>query len=475
MLSEPAMPGLAREYRALIRLSWPAALTQIGLMLASVVDTLMLARVNVDALAAGALGNMWQWSLLSIGVGAVMGIDPLISQAHGRNDGRGAALALQRGLVIALLISIPLLVCQSLTGAGLRLLGQPAHLADLAEDYNLWKLPTIPCFLVYTALRQYLQSRGLMAPATVAAYAAALFNAIADWAFAFGHLGAPALGLRGIAIAGALTAFVLVLALWVTIRVLGLDTGASRAWDSESFSLAGLLQTLRIGLPVGAQMSLEAWAFTLASFMAGWISVEALGSHQIVLNMAALSFMLPFGISMGAATRVGNLIGEGDVLGMRRAVRAALTLGGGLMVFAATAFTLLRHELPLLYTDNSTLAELGARILPIAAAFQLADATQVIAGGILRGMGRPYIAALINLLGYYALALPLAYTLGFPLGLGLFGIWLALAVGLLAVALALLTAVRRCIRLPLAELQVRVGAGGGFATASETALRADPS
>lgn len=451
-----AASAWAPEIRTLVRLSWPATVTQIGIMLTGVVDTLMLARVGVDALAASALASMYQWGVLSIGVGAVLGIDPLISQAHGRGDGPGTALALQRGLVVAALASVPVCAAMLLTGAGLRLLGQPPEVAALAQGYNLLKLPTVPCFLVFTALRQFLQGRGMLAAGTWAIYVASVINALLGYALIFGHFGSPALGLRGAAIADTLTSLAQVVGLWTLLRVLRLDQGAKRAWDRESFSRDGILQTLRYGAPVGLQMSLEAWAFTLAAFMAGWISVQAIGGHQIVLNMAALSYMLPLGVSMGAATRVGNLIGEGDAEGLRHAVRSALVFGASVMVFAAAAFTFLRHELPRLYTEDPALLALAAQILPIAGAFQLADGTQGVAGGVLRGMGRPQIAALINLLGYYAVALPLAYALGFRMQLGLIGIWIALAVGLLAVAFAMLVWIRQTLHTPVAELQVRV-------------------
>src|SRR5688572_14452176 len=108
-------PADESEYRVLWRLSWPAVVMQVGLMLTGVIDTLMVARIDVNALAASTLANMWQWSFMSLGLGAVMGIDALISQAHGRDDERAMALALQRGIVIALLVSLPLCVCQALT------------------------------------------------------------------------------------------------------------------------------------------------------------------------------------------------------------------------------------------------------------------------------------------------------------------------------------------------------------------------
>ena len=144
---------------------------------------------------------------------------------------------------------------------------------------------------------------------------------------------------------------------------------------------------------------------------------------------------------------------------MRRAVRAALLLGAGVMVFSALLFSALRFQLPRLFTEDAAVVLFSAQILPIAAAFQLSDGTQVVSGGVLRGMGRPNAAAAVNLVGYYALALPLAYVLGFRQGLGLVGVWIALALGLTTVALALLIWVRRTARRPLEELVVVVDSG----------------
>jgi MATE family multidrug resistance protein len=246
----------------------------------------------------------------------------------------------------------------------------------------------------------------------------------------------------------------LLLGMWLSMRALNLYEGAERRWDRESFSLAGLMAVLRIGIPVGLQLWLEAFAFSCASFMVGWLGVEAVGAHQIALNLASLTFMVPLGISMGASARIGNLIGAGDADGMRYSVRVALACGAGVMTVSALTFTVLRHELPRLYTDQMALIALAAQIIPLAGAFQLSDGTQVVAGGALRGMGRPHAAAVVTLLGYYALALPLGYALAFRLELGLRGIWIGLTAGLLVVSGALLFWVRRTARRPLAELSV---------------------
>jgi MATE family multidrug resistance protein len=453
-----AVVSLRREVKQVARLAAPVVLVQVGLVMIGVVDTLMLSRVGVTELAASALGNAWQWPFLWLGLGVVMGIDPMISQAHGRGDGPGTALALQRGIVLALIVSVPVMLATFWSESGLLALGQDPTVAALAGHYNRYKLPTVPCYLIYSALRQYLQGRGLMAPATWVMWIGNLVHALLNWALIFGHLGSPALGVRGAAIASSISTALLVALLVGSVLALRLHAGAWRSWDQASFSPRGLLWTARLGVPVGIQISLESTAFALSTTMAGWLGREALAAHQVVLNMASLAFMLPLGISQAASVRVGNLIGAGDEEGMRRAVKVSLALGALVMTFSAVAFSALRFELPALYTDDLRVLALAAQILPLAAAFQLFDGTQVVAGGVLRGMGRPDAAAVVNLVGYYGMTLPFAYGLGFVWGYGLTGIWTALATGLTLVCSAMLVWVRRTAGRPLAALRVQLEA-----------------
>jgi MATE family multidrug resistance protein len=423
-------------------------------MMTNIVDTMMVGHLGVTELAASALGNMWQWTFMSFGFGLVMGIDPLVSQAHGRGDGNGVALAYQRGIVLAVLVSIPIVLAMVFTREGLILLGQDAHTAALAGEYNLWKLPTVPCFLLYTALKQYLQGRTMMAPATWVMWLGNVAHVIVNYLLIFGNFGAPKLGLVGAAIANSTTTFLLALGLVVWVRGFRLYEGATRPWDEQSFAPRALLRVARLGLPVGGQVWLEANAFSIAALMAGWLGTVAVAGHQVALSLAALAFMVPIGISQGAATRVGNLVGAGDGTGMRHAVRASLALGIGAMTISAVAFVVFRSALPKLFTPDAAVIALSATILPVAAAFQLSDGAQGVAGGVLRGLGRPDATAVVHLFGFYAVALPAAYVFGIRGGAGLFGVWVALAAGLTVVAALLLYWVARTVRRPLSELRV---------------------
>jgi MATE family multidrug resistance protein len=453
----PAMSSasFSSELRTVLRLSAPVVLTQLGLMMTNIIDSLMVGHIGVTELAASALGNLWQWTFMSFGFGLVMGIDPLVSQAHGRGDGNGVALAYQRGVVLALLASIPICLAGVFTREGLLFLGQDPHTAELAREYNLWKLPTVPCFLLYTVQKQYLQGRTIMAPATWVIWLGNIAHVVANYALVFGHFGSPALGLKGAAIAGSTTTILLAVGLFAWTRGFGLFRGADRAWDRESVSPRALLGVTRLGFPVGIQVCLESTAFSGAAVMAGWMGTTAVASHQVTLMLAALAFMVPYGFSQGGATRVGNLVGAGDHAGMRRAATAAVVAGVAAMAVSAVIFVVLRSELPRLFTSDQAVIALAASILPIAAAFQLSDGAQGVAGGILRGLGKPDAAAYVNLVGYYALALPAAYFFGVKGGYGLPGVWIALAGGLTIVAASLLVWVARTVRRPIEELTVQ--------------------
>ncbi len=455
-MSEPVQTARTRktEFRTLLGLSLPVATAQLGFMMMGVIDTMMVARIGVIELAAVAIATSWSWSSSSLFQGFVHGMDPLVSQAHGAGDGEAAALALQRGLVIAVLSSIPLMMLWMSTEPLLLMLGQDAEVSRLAGSYMIARLPSALGFNVFIALRQYLAGRTIMRPAMWVMLIANVANVALNWALIFGHLGAPKLGLVGAGLATGLTNLLLPIGLWLWIRHFRLHEGAWRPWDRASFDPGGLGRYLRLGIPIGLQLSLEANAFTAAMIMIGWIGVVELAAHQVVINMASLTFMLPLGIAIAASVRAGNLIGARDSQRLLLSCRTAFAMGGGVMAIAALIFIVFRESLPLLYTEDLAVVSLAALLLPIAGAFQIFDGLQVVGGGLMRGMGRPKAGAVVNLIGFYVIGLPLAWLLAFPAKLGVVGIWWGLAAGLGVVAILLGIWVMRTANRPLAELIV---------------------
>lgn len=428
------MQTIRAETRRLAALALPVAATQVGTMLLGVVDTLMLGRVSTDALAAAAIANVWIFGTTQFAIGVLYGLDPIVTHAHGARDGLVAGLAIQRGLVLAALLAVPLAALWLATEWFLRATAQDPALARLAQQYTWVQIPSLPFFLAYHALRQYLQGREIVRPALWVMVVANAVNLVANWALIFGHLGLPALGLVGAGIATSLTRVACfgLLAAWIALLELHRD--AWLPWSRAAASWRGLREILAFGVPVGVQTSLEVWAFSGAALLAGLIDSTALAAHTIVLNLAALSFMMPLGISLAAVTRVGNLLGARRPAEAQRAAWVALALGALVMAGSAAIFVAFRHALPRLYTPDPAVVALGAAILPIAAAFQVFDGVQVVGCGVLRGMGRTRPAAIFNAVSYWALGLPLGAWLALERGWGLAGIWWGLCFGLASVA-----------------------------------------
>lgn len=436
------MPTPRDELSRLLRLSWPIMGAQIGNMLMGVVDTLFVGRVGVDALAAASLGNAYLYGILLIGQGLVLGMDPVVTQAHGAGDSRATALALQRGLIVSALVTALVSLALVFTEPLLVFLGQDGALARAAGRYLAVQIPTIGAFFAYLALRSYLQGMGIVRPALFVMIAANVLNVLFNWVFVFGNLGAPALGLVGSGLATAISRVVLILGLAGLVWSAGLHRDAWTPWSRAAIDRGELGRMLRLGIPIALQMGLEVWAFSAATLLAGQLGASAVAAHTIALNLASFSFMMPLGVAQGACTRVGNFFGARRYADADRAAWIAMAVGAVVMACWAALFVTLRGALPRLYTADATVIALAAMILPIAGAFQIFDGLQVVAAGVLRGMGNTRPAAVLNFAGYWVVALPLASVLVLRAGAGLEAIWWSLCLGLLLVAGGLVVFVR---------------------------------
>ncbi len=436
------MSPLRAESRTLARLAFPVVVANLGTMLMGAIDTAMVGRVGVDALAAVSIGNVWVHGTFLFIQGVLFGLDPIVAQAHGAGDGRRCGLALQRGLVLAGWLSLLLGGLWLLAGPFLTLAEQEPALVDAAHRYVLVQIPSVPFILLFVAMRQYLQGREIMRPAMWVVLAANLFNALANWALIFGHLGFPALGVVGAGLATALTRVILFGLLLAMIRGFDLHAGAWQPWSRAAASWQGLRKVLAYGVPIAATVGFEIWAFGASTLLSGWIDPVAVAAHTVTLNLAALAFMFPLGISQGAATRVGNLLGASQHAAAQRAAWVAVGMGASVMAGFAALFVLLRQQLPAIFARDPEILSTSAAILPIAAAFAIFDGTQVVGCGVLRGMGDTRPAAVYNLVGYWLLGLPIGGWLALRGGWGLAGIWWGLALGLAVVAALLVARLR---------------------------------
>jgi len=421
-------------------------------MLMGVVDTLMVGRVSPVDLAAVALGNIYFFACAIFGMGLLFSLDPVVSQAVGAGDDVALARGVQRGLVLAAGLSVVAGVLLFVSEPVLHALGQPPEVIPVAAGYARATIPGVVPFYLFVVLRQTLQAQGRIAPILAAIVVANLFNVFFNWVLVFGNLGMPALGGVGSGWASSLSRTVmgvsLLLLTWVLLR------DYVRPFRPESLRRKPLGRMLRLGAPIGAQMGMEYGAFGLAGVLMGVLGTIPMAGHQIALNLASLTFMVPLGISQATAVLVGRGVGASDPARARRAAAGGLLTGAGFMVLTMVIFFLVPEPLARMYSSDREVVVLAAALLPIAAVFQVVDGIQVVAAGVLRGVGDTRVPMLVNLLGFWLAGLPLGAVLAFRGEMGPAGIWWGLAAGLTVVAILLLIRIRRRMGGDLVRLSI---------------------
>jgi MATE family multidrug resistance protein len=428
------------ELRATVALAVPVVLVQVGFMMMGLVDTLMVGRVSAAALAAVAIGNLYFFNVSILGSGTLMALDPIVAQAAGANDTETVAEAVQRGLVLSLGLSAATILLLAPATVVLSHLHQPAEIIPATAAYVHISIAGVAPYLAFVVLRQSLQALHRVAPIVWTVVLANLANAGCNWVFVYGHLGSPALGVEGSAIATAIgrwLMFLVLLALaWPTLRpqLVPRRAGVTR-W-------APLRRMLRIGLPIGAQQALEAGAFGAIGLLMGLIGTVAVAAHQIAITLAAFTFMVPLGVGSAAAVRVGHAIGAGDGERARAAIRAAYLCGVGFMTLTAIVFLGAPRLLGAAFTDDGRVIALAATLIPIAGFFQIFDGAQAVGAGVLRGAGDTTAPLLVMLGAYWLVGVPVSAYLGFRTPLGPTGLWWGFVISLAAVALFLYARIR---------------------------------
>jgi multidrug resistance protein, MATE family len=457
----PAALSFARPTRAdctgLLALSAPIVAVQFGMMAMGVVAVMLVGHVSDVALGGVALGNLYSILLVLLAWGVLMALDPLVAQAAGARDPEALALALQRGLLLAAGLAVASSLACLPVRAVLLALGQPAVVAAAAEPYVWLSIPGLPPLLVFILLRQTLQAMGRTREIVTVTLVANVVHLALCWALVFGRLGLPAMGVAGAAIAATVTRWLMTAGLLAATWPL---LGPALAPRRRALDRAALGHMLRIGLPIGIQMQLEYGIFAVVGVFMGWLGMVPLDAHQVALQVASCTFMVPQGIGAAAAALVGQAVGARDEARARRVTVAALCGSAAFMALSGLALWLAAHPIAAVFSMDAAVVAGSALLLPIAGAFQVFDGLQVVAIGALRGVGDTRTPVAINLLGYWLVGLPVSLLLGFGLRAGATGLWWGLVAGMAVVALVLLVRLRVRLARPLARLRLRENAAG---------------
>lgn len=440
----------------MFHLALPVVLAELGWMTMGLVDTLMVGRLSPEAIGAVGVGSSVFMGFVIFAMGLLLGLDTLVSQAFGARRIEECHRWLVHGTAVALVLSLPLTGLLWWISDGLDAWGfNPAVLGLTRAYLDVVAWSVLP-LLLYAAFRRYLQGMSVVRPVMIALFTANVTNVIFNWVLIFGHFGAPALGVEGAAWAtvGSRVVMAGFLLAVIVYREWGMRPGLFET--SMRIDPAWIRRLLALGAPAAGQVTLEVGVFAAATALAGRLAPVSLAAHQIAINIAAFTFMVPLGVASAGAVRVGHAVGRRDAAGAASAGWTALLFGVGFMSVAAACFVLMPEMLIGAFTSDAGVLRVGVTLLIVAAVFQLFDGLQGVATGALRGLGDTKSPMLWNLAGHWFIGLPLGYTLCFTLGYGVIGLWWGLSSGLIICGVALLIVWYRAIhRLELSYLPVR--------------------
>lgn len=436
------LDDIRQEWRPMLRLAAPLALTELGWLAMGFVDTVMVGRLPDSATAIGAvsLGTTLFYTIGLFGSGIFLGLDTIVAQAYGAGKLEECHHALWNALYMACALS-PILMFVVLAcipffpDFGLA----PALITATVPFLKALVWSTLPLAL-YFVLRRYLQSMDIVKPVVFALISANLVNVFGNYALIYGHFGFRAMGVTGSGWSTCVSR--IYMALVLALAAIYYDKRrCSDLWRaSRRMEPARLRELLRLGFPAASQLLFEIGAFACATFLVGKLGAVPLAGHQIALNVASFTYMVPLGIGSAAAVRVGQALGAGNIAGAKRAGWTALFFSTCFMSASAICLLLLGRPIARIYSPELDVVRAGATLLTVAAVFQLFDGLQVVATGALRGAGNTRTPMLANLAGYWLIGLPLGALLCFKLRMGAPGMWAGLCLALILIG-SLLTAV----------------------------------
>ncbi len=444
--------SIRQQIRPVLTLALPLIAAELGWMSMGIVDTIMVGHMQNPAIniASAALGQVL-YNTLAFGIaGVLLSLDTFLSQSHGAGRFDEANRWLYHGLILAALLAallFGLIELAPLLMYRMPIAPEVIHGAERFLHALNWGTPTL--FLYFT-LRRYLQAFNHVRPIAFALITANLCNVFGNWFLIYGHswgsIHIPALGIAGSGLATSLSRTYLAIFLLAAIWKVEHDHNYGLRSMLRHIESSRLKRLTMLGAPAGAQIFVEISIFAMVTFLAGTIGPLPLSGHEIALNCASFTFMIPFAISAAAAVRVGQALGRGEPREAAAAGWAAILFGAACMATCSVLLGLFAHPIARAFTPDRDVIAATVPLLYVAAAFQFFDGLQITANGALRGAGNTHAGLYVQIIGYWIIGLPVGCWLGFRQHYGALGLWLGLCAGLIVAGLALATVWNRTTR-----------------------------
>lgn len=424
--------------RETIHLAWPLVITQLGHVVTGMVDTIFLGRMGPTEQAAGILANNLYMLFMVFAIGMSYATTPLVTGAQQNNDLLKKASLFKNSIFLNLGVAIVCFVLLVQASDFLKYMQQPAEVVVLAVPFfDVLIFSMIPISLFF-ACKQYCEGLSNTRMALIISIVGNLINVVLNYVLIYGKAGFPELGYMGSAWASFFARMFMGLSFLALVLFSPLTKEITKILGTVKVNWAELRELWTIGFNSAMQFTFEVAAFVIAGFMAGTFGKEQIDAHGIALSIAAFTYMFASGIASAATIRTGTLNAQGNWKEIKQASRSSIILVLVVMASFGLIFSALHSYLPLAFSTEPAVISLASVLLIIAAMFQMFDGMQVTIIGILRGLEDVRIPTLITLVGYWVIALPLAYFLAFTLQMETVGIWIGLLTALVFVAVLLL-------------------------------------
>ena len=442
-------PRLAHELKEMLRLALPLVTGQLSAIGMNVIDAMLAGHLDAHTLGAVAVGtSVWSLALVAA-IGVMLALPPSVAQLNGAGRRREIGALFRQALWLAFALGILLMIGVHFGGPLLVVaIGvDPALVPDVTRFLHAISFGA-PALTLFFALRGLSEGFGLTRPTMYFSLLGLGLLAPVGYVLMYGRLGFPQLGALGSGIATACVIWIEALAFLAYVATRRHYRELTLFAHFDPPEPAAIVDLLRIGVPMGVSVFMEASLFVAVALAIGTLGTDVVASHQIAINVASVTFMVPLGIAMATTVRVGHAVGRGDAEGVRGAGRAGLILTLFAQGFSAILMLTVPEHIASLYTGDAAVIALAAQLLILAGLFQFSDGMQVAASGALRGLKDTRVPMLITTFAYWGVGMPVGWWLAFPAGLGARGMWMGLIAALSMAALLLTLRFWRLARSP---------------------------
>ena len=431
------MSSIVREGRATLILALPLMAGQVSQMLMGLVDTYMIGKIGTVELAASTLAHSILHLPLMLGIGIAIAVSVKVSQARGAEDRQQAKEALRDGFLLSLLLGMATFVLSWLSLPLISFLGQDPEVVDRLPGFYLLVSASMAPAIITMSVRNHSDGMARPWPVFWIVLAGVFLNVFLNWLFIEGNWGAPRMELEGAGLATLLARVATMIGVMLWCRF----SPDLKDWSPHRWFLKPdrkeLADFWKIAWPASLQVSAEISAFVMAALLIGSFGAAALAAHQVAIMCVATTFMVPLGLSMALTVQIGEAKGAGKFQRMRPIVVSGWLMGLTVSLVFVAVFLIFGEALASAFVEEIEPMRIVVGLLWIAAIFQVADHSQILSSGVLRGMDDVKRPAMIMFSAHWLIGMPSGIFLAFGRGIESAGVWWGLSVGLIVAAVLL--------------------------------------